>query len=184
MVTVGTGVIVKLFLVETRRPGAVQSQLLAPVNHGLIILVQVIITLPYLAHMKVDPPHQPDAHPCGRHQPYHGDCKQGRRQPGQPAQSRHTERGAVNQLGQMHKSDSEITGIGTECRQQRRPPHLFQLLNIRGQHTAHQIAPQAIDHAMSQPVEGDLGAGGCGQQRQQQQGKLHQHHAQLRPSGQ
>ena len=184
MVTVTAGMAIEFFIKKTRRTGPVQCQLLAAINHGLIVLIKMVITFTDLAHMEINTPDQPDAHDRRPQQPGHRDSEQPRRQPGQPPQGRHAKRGAVDQLRQMHKGDCQVTQVGAQRRQQVRPAHLFQLLDVRGQHTAHQVPTQAVHHPVPQHMQGHLGGRGRGQQRHQQQGKLEQHHRQVRATGQ
>ena len=162
-VVTGTGQV--LLLVQVLRPGAVQCQLLSPLDNCAVMRVQCIIRLAQLAHVRLGTAHQLLADDHHQRQPGQGRAKQGQRQPGQVAKSGQGEDRAIDDLRQVDEPDGDLLHIAAQAGQQTRTAQAFETIHIRIQHLLDQPAAQTMNKSM--PKAGDEGLHAETQREQQ-----------------
>ena len=83
----------------------VERQLLAPLDHRLVIRVETILYFAQFGHMPIDPRHQTHANQHRHDHPERGDTQHGRRKPRQVKRGTYRQHPALHQLRQAYKSN-------------------------------------------------------------------------------
>ncbi len=139
-------------------PLAVERQLLAASDDGLIVLIEPILGLTHMGEMAIDPVHQQPAHHHGEGDPERCDAEQGRRQPAKVESRPQGEHQPLHQLRQAHEGDGDLADVAGKGGQQRPLANLAQAGDIGIQQLLEQAAAQPVDEMMAEGGQRQLRA--------------------------
>ena len=133
---------------------AIERQLLAAGDDGLVVLVEPVFCLTHLGQVTIDPVHQQPAHHHGHCDPEGGDTEQGGREQAKVDDGAQGEHQPLPQLRQAHEGDGDLADVAGEGGQQRSLPYLANAGNVGVQQLLEQAAAQLVDEMMTEGGQG------------------------------
>ncbi|MNF70773.1 hypothetical protein D3C84_526970 [compost metagenome] len=153
---------------------AIERQLLAARDDGLVVLVEPVFGLAHPGQVAIDPVHQQPAHHHGHGDPEGGDTEQGGREQAEVDDGTQGEHQPLHQLRQAHEGDGDLADVAGEGGQQRPLPYLTNAGDVGVQQLLEQAAAQPVDEMMTEGGQGQLRAERDHQQQKDKTDKLTQ----------